>query len=134
MSRARQPVPQPFRCVLIVPSTDLAASTAIVAAFPNASPIPVRPAFSIPLSSTGDSPVTHYACHVPVMRELIVRLQDALRTGELSGFRWYRWDTETNILVGTNSPDELALRRRPWSWAASLADVGLWVVDREVPP
>lgn len=83
--------------------------------------------YSMPLSSTGSAPATHWGCSTAATYEQTVTMAYVMAAIPLMSVRFYRCKVSDGRLDYTNS--ETAEVGSEFTWSDALADLGLQVAN-----
>ena len=86
------------------------------------------PTFTIPLSPTGQDPVTHYGCATHATDEWLLAMQQVLPS--VTGVRYWRSNGD-GVLVASTSTNRIG---EAWSWQKSLDDATLTLLHESPSP
>lgn len=115
-------MPWPFRHFIVVAAEEQAAANAIAA---DIDPDDGSQTFSVPLSTDGSTPTTHYGCNTAsdqAMAEAMFTV-DAVDPPALNSVAWWRVDAATGHLMDGNTAN--GTPNMPWQWEDALNALGL---------
>lgn len=81
-------------------------------------------AFNVPMSPSGDEPVTHYGLCTSATNEMVAAMSAALPA--IAGVMYWRNDIEGRLVASNVTPAD----NQAWDWSSTLAAAGLVPVSK----
>jgi hypothetical protein len=114
-----------YRVIIIVPTASKPAAEQAARAINSTGPDYEGDAFTVPLSSDGSQPATHYGLYTSATDEMVAAMADALPS--LVGVQYWRHGVGGD-LQASNVTEPTG---QAWGWQQSLDAAGLVPVDAE---
>lgn len=108
-----------FRIVIVVPAVQKAAAEQAARAINSTGPDYEGNAFTVPLSTNGTTPATHYALYTSATEEMVAAMASALP--QISGAMFWRHGVGGD-LQASNVTEPTG---QAWGWPQSLDAAGL---------
>lgn len=111
-----------WRLIVVVPDASLAAADGAAREINSTGPDYEGDAFTIPLSASGDAPVTHWGLYTSATDEMVAKMAASLPN--IRDARFWRHDANGSLQASNVS----AAAGQSWSFEQSLAAAGLSVI------